>query len=142
VEANADEVRGRLRRRHGESLAEERGEARISIVGETLRISPRSLHSGPQTARASGRDDRIGKNITQSARRAQSALRKNREEKVRARPLRLRSGQAGVAAPEEKRGAQRDTLLIVSGCAPRRQVHCGEKLSGRNQRRGSATRPD
>ena len=39
---------------------------------------------------------------------------------------------------EEKRGAQRDTLLIVSGCAPRRQVHCGEKLSGRNQRRGSA----
>jgi hypothetical protein len=35
------------------------------------------------------------------------------------------------------KGAQRDTLLIVSGCAPRRQVHCGEALSGRNQRRGS-----
>ena len=35
-------------------------------------------------------------------------------------------------------GAQRDTLLIVSGCAPRRLVHCGEKVSGRNQRRGSA----
>jgi hypothetical protein len=49
------------------------------------------------------------------------------------REHRVRRGRA-----EKKGGAQRDTLLIVSGCAPRRQVHCGEKVSGRNQRRGSA----
>src|ERR1700731_5365866 len=47
-----------------------------------------------------------------------------------------RARRVGPHSP--KRGAQRDTLPIVSGCAPRRQVHCGEKLSGRNQRRGSA----
>ena len=52
------------------------------------------------------------------------------------RGLQRKSGS--FAAALKKRGAQRDTLLIVSGCAPRRQVHCGEKLSGRNQRRGSA----
>jgi hypothetical protein len=36
VEANVDEVRGRLRRRHSRSLAEEAGEGSISTVGETL----------------------------------------------------------------------------------------------------------
>ena len=67
--------------------------------------------------------------ITQRAQSSQSSLRKSGEERRRRK-----------AAPtfEKKGGAQRDTLLIVSGCAPRRLVHCGEKVSGRNQRRGSA----
>ena len=65
--------------------------------------------------------------------------RERREHRVRRGRVEKKKG--GVKPPlhlEDKRGAQRDTLLIVSGCAPRHQAHCGEKVSGRNQRRGSA----
>jgi hypothetical protein len=61
VEANIDEVRGQLRRGHGESLTEGRNKAAmISVVGVGYRFSPRFLHCGPQKTRASGRDDSCG----------------------------------------------------------------------------------
>jgi len=38
--------------------------------------------------------------------------------------------EEGRKEEEEKVGAQRDTLLIRSGCAPGHRIHSGEKVSG------------
>jgi hypothetical protein len=75
--------------------------------------------------------------MTQRTLRTQSALRKSIEKTQEHSPFDFAQGRQEWLC-HKKRGAQRDTLLIVSGCAPRRQVHCGENSSGRNQRRGSA----
>lgn len=58
METDVDEARGDLRRGHGESLAEERGEADVTTIGETLR----SCH-GPSAPARKRREPRVGMTV-------------------------------------------------------------------------------
>jgi len=141
VETDVDQVRGRLRRGHGESLAEEGSYRRKGINAEDAesaefaeeerreaivtasRVWLKVCH-GPSTAARKRRGPPVGMTEVMLPRILMVwvawVTRQERRQSLRT---------------PKKRGARRDTLLVVSGCAPRRRVHCGENLSGRNQRR-------
>ncbi len=85
---------------------DEDGKAKNEIRGETQKagIVPRSLRSGPPTARASGRDENIEDSYAETTESAEFAEKRN----PRAQSLRgsLRSsgpaGQMGVIVPQER----------------------------------------